>query len=276
MPVATLNRVSGEDFSWHVPGLREELVAALIRWLPKQLRVSFVPAPNTARAFLAAVPPGEEPLLDALERHLRATTGVVVPREAWDWAKVAEHLRPTFRVRRRGGRASRRAARTSRRSRSRCDRSSRRPWRRSPATRGWRTGQTAWTFGTIAAEQTGAAPATRWWPTRRWSTRATRWGWRSAAPSRRRTPGTGSASPGLLLLARRGPTWWPGSTTPASWRWPARRTPGWRSSWRTVGRAVVLAEVDARLPVRDEPAYAELAAARGADLEPRLPRCSPT
>jgi ATP-dependent helicase HrpA len=44
------------------------------------------------------VPPGEEPLLDALERHLRATTGVVVPRDAWDWAKVPAHLRPTIRV----------------------------------------------------------------------------------------------------------------------------------------------------------------------------------
>ncbi len=98
VPVATLNRVSGEDFSWLVPGLREELVTALIRSLPKQLRVHFVPAPNTARAFLTEVPAGEEPLLDALERHLRSTTGVVVPRDAWDWSKVPEHLRPTFRV----------------------------------------------------------------------------------------------------------------------------------------------------------------------------------
>ena len=73
-------------------------MTSLIRSLPKNLRVTFVPAPNTAREFLAAVPPGEEPLLDALERWLRSTTGVVVPREAWDWAKVPEHLRPTYRV----------------------------------------------------------------------------------------------------------------------------------------------------------------------------------
>ncbi len=98
VPVATLNRVTAEDFSWNVPGLREELVTHLIRSLPKRLRVSFVPAPNTARDFLATVPAGEEPLLDALERHLRATTGVHVPREAWDWSKVPEHLRPTYRV----------------------------------------------------------------------------------------------------------------------------------------------------------------------------------
>ena len=44
------------------------------------------------------MPAGDEPLLDALERYFRSTTGVVVPREAWDWAKVPEHLRPTFRV----------------------------------------------------------------------------------------------------------------------------------------------------------------------------------
>lgn len=98
VPVATLNRVDADDFSWNVPGLREELVTSLIRSLPKNLRVSFVPAPNKAREFLAAVPPGDEPLLDALERWCRSTTGVVVPREAWDWGKVPEHLRPTFRI----------------------------------------------------------------------------------------------------------------------------------------------------------------------------------
>ncbi|HET8969438.1 MAG TPA: ATP-dependent RNA helicase HrpA, partial [Candidatus Nanopelagicales bacterium] len=98
VPVATLNRVGTDDFSWLVPGLREDLVTELIRSLPKHLRVNFVPAPNRAREFLAAVPPGEEPLLDALERHLRSATGVVVPREAWDWSKVPGHLRPTFRV----------------------------------------------------------------------------------------------------------------------------------------------------------------------------------
>ena len=98
VPVATLNRVEADDFSWNVPGLREELVTSLIRSLPKNLRVNFVPAPNKAQEFLAAVPAGEEPLLDALERWLRSTTGVVVPREAWDWSKVARHLRPTYRV----------------------------------------------------------------------------------------------------------------------------------------------------------------------------------
>ncbi len=53
VPVATLNRVGDDDFSWNVPGLREELVTSLIRSLPKNLRVSLVPAPDRARSFLA-------------------------------------------------------------------------------------------------------------------------------------------------------------------------------------------------------------------------------
>ncbi|WP_168929646.1 ATP-dependent RNA helicase HrpA [Nocardioides sp. GY 10127] len=98
VPVATLNRVEAGDFSWNVPGLREELVTSLIRSLPKNLRVSLVPAPDKAREFLRTVPPGSEPLLDALERWARATTSVVIPREAWGWERVPEHLKPTFRV----------------------------------------------------------------------------------------------------------------------------------------------------------------------------------
>ncbi|KAA1419119.1 ATP-dependent RNA helicase HrpA [Nocardioides humilatus] len=98
VPVAVLNRVGDEDFSWNVPGLREELVTELLRSLPKQLRVNFVPAPNTARDFLAQVPAGEEALLDALERFLRSTTGVHVPRESWGIDQLASHLRPTYRV----------------------------------------------------------------------------------------------------------------------------------------------------------------------------------
>src|SRR5690349_1953265 len=97
-PVATLNRIEADDFSWLVPGLREELVTELIRSLPKNLRVAMVPAPNTAREFLDATPPGAEPLLDALERFARSTRSLVIPREAWDWSKVPAHLRPTYRV----------------------------------------------------------------------------------------------------------------------------------------------------------------------------------
>jgi ATP-dependent helicase HrpA len=90
--------VTAKDFSWPVPGLRQDLVVALLRSLPKSLRRNFVPAPDVAAAFLAAAHPGEEPVLDALERHLRRTTGVVVQRSDWRLDAVPAHLRPRYTV----------------------------------------------------------------------------------------------------------------------------------------------------------------------------------
>ena len=55
VPVDVLARLGGDEFAWQVPALREELVTALIRSLPKDLRRNFVPAPDTARALLAAI-----------------------------------------------------------------------------------------------------------------------------------------------------------------------------------------------------------------------------
>ena len=45
-------QLSEDDFSWPMPGMRRDLVVALIRSLPKALRVNFVPAPNYARMFI--------------------------------------------------------------------------------------------------------------------------------------------------------------------------------------------------------------------------------
>jgi ATP-dependent helicase HrpA len=47
---------------------------------------------------LDRVTPGQEPLLTAVPRALRAITGVDVPPEAWQLEKLPTHLRPTFRV----------------------------------------------------------------------------------------------------------------------------------------------------------------------------------
>src|SRR5262249_14651611 len=81
-----------------VPALREELVTALLRSLPKDLRRNFVPAPDTARAVLGAIDPAKGPLLEALQRELRSRTGVLVPIDAFDLDKLPAHLRVTFAV----------------------------------------------------------------------------------------------------------------------------------------------------------------------------------
>ena len=57
IPVAVLNRVRSEGVDWQVPGLRGELVVALIRSLPKATRRHFVPAPDHAAAALAGADP---------------------------------------------------------------------------------------------------------------------------------------------------------------------------------------------------------------------------
>nr|WP_062334391.1 ATP-dependent RNA helicase HrpA [Herbidospora sakaeratensis] len=98
VPLSVLNQVTDAGLDWQIPGLREELVTALIRSLPKHLRRNFVPAPNYAKAVLAQVRPGSEPLLDALERELLRQTGVAVPRDAWNVEALPDHLRVTYRV----------------------------------------------------------------------------------------------------------------------------------------------------------------------------------
>ncbi len=98
IPLHVLNQVDEDGFDWMVPGLRHELVTALIRALPKQLRVNFVPAPDFARRVLEHIHPGEGALLDRLTETLRMLTGVTVPREAWQPAQIPDHLRMTFRI----------------------------------------------------------------------------------------------------------------------------------------------------------------------------------
>lgn len=96
IPVEVLARLGGDEFAWHVPALREELVTALIRSLPKDLRRNFVPAPDTARAVLANLEPGAEPLVYALGRELHRLSGIRVPTDAFDLDKIPPHLRMTF------------------------------------------------------------------------------------------------------------------------------------------------------------------------------------
>lgn len=98
IPVEVLTRIGGDGFAWQVPALREELVTALIKSLPKDLRRNFVPAPDTARAILDDLHPENGSLLAEIARELRRRSGVVVPVEAFDVAKVPAHLRVTFAV----------------------------------------------------------------------------------------------------------------------------------------------------------------------------------
>ncbi|MFD5712223.1 ATP-dependent RNA helicase HrpA [Streptomyces pharetrae] len=98
IPLQVLNQVTDEGFDWQIPGLREELVTELIRSLPKPIRRNYVPAPNYAKAFLERAVPLQEPLTVTMARELKRMVGVPFEADDFDWGKVPDHLRVTFRI----------------------------------------------------------------------------------------------------------------------------------------------------------------------------------
>ena len=103
VPLALLNQLENKGFDWLIPGLRHELIVALIKGLPKRLRRNFVPAPNYADACLADLSPIDKkgqfvPFLEALSLKLKRMTGIEVSDEEWQVASLPKHLRFNFKV----------------------------------------------------------------------------------------------------------------------------------------------------------------------------------
>lgn len=121
IPLALLARVSATGFDWQVPGLRADLVTALIKSLPKAIRRNVVPAADWAVRLLAELPPAPgvvrsvEPVetpahasnrdqdadpsfADTLAALIQRLTYVPVSVRDFDLSRVPAHLRMTFRV----------------------------------------------------------------------------------------------------------------------------------------------------------------------------------
>ncbi|MGJ9372208.1 ATP-dependent RNA helicase HrpA [Nesterenkonia sp. CF4.4] len=102
IPVVFLNQLQPERFDWLIPGLRTELITALIRNMPKPVRKNFVPAPDVAaqaRALLEQdFTPGVDSLTGSLAAVLRQLKGHVVDPQVFDTSALPEHLRFTFAV----------------------------------------------------------------------------------------------------------------------------------------------------------------------------------
>ncbi len=102
VPVLFLNQLDDAPFRWQIPGQRAELVTALIKSLPKQVRKNFVPAPDVARQATAALETDFDPAADELEASLelvlRRLRGHVIPPGSWNWGAVPSHLRVSFKV----------------------------------------------------------------------------------------------------------------------------------------------------------------------------------
>ncbi|WP_309072977.1 ATP-dependent RNA helicase HrpA [Paenarthrobacter sp.] len=102
VPVLFLNQLDDAPFRWQIPGQRVELVTALIKSLPKQVRKNFVPAPDVARQATAALETDFDSATDELEPSLelvlRRLRGHVIPPGSWNWDAVPPHLRVSFKV----------------------------------------------------------------------------------------------------------------------------------------------------------------------------------
>lgn len=98
IPLSELERLDPSVFEWHIPGLREELVVALIRSLPKRLRKTLAPIPDTARRLLSGGVPAGVGLTAFLRRELARIVGQPLPPDSFDLELLPAHLRPVFRV----------------------------------------------------------------------------------------------------------------------------------------------------------------------------------
>ncbi|MFJ4026590.1 ATP-dependent RNA helicase HrpA [Paenarthrobacter sp. NPDC089989] len=102
VPVLFLNQMEDAPFRWQIPGQRVDLVTALIKSLPKQVRKNFVPAPDVARQATAALEADFDPASDELETSLelvlRRLKGHIIPPGSWNWEAVPQHLRVSFKV----------------------------------------------------------------------------------------------------------------------------------------------------------------------------------
>lgn len=107
VPVALLASLRPDGFDWQVPGLRDELIAGLLRALPKVIRRHVVPAADWAATFAdelasdgpettGGLPP--RPLRDALAARIQRVANQPVTAADFDLERVPAHLSMSFRA----------------------------------------------------------------------------------------------------------------------------------------------------------------------------------
>jgi ATP-dependent helicase HrpA len=102
IPLPLLPSIRSVGFDWLVPGLRDELVAALLKTLPKPIRRNVVPANDWARKFVQEIPPDPDiddvTLVEFLAKQIRSATYTPVDVDDFDLDRLPDHLRVTFAV----------------------------------------------------------------------------------------------------------------------------------------------------------------------------------
>ncbi len=98
VPLSGLNQVTPDGFDWQIPGHRPELVATLIRSLPKEVRRRLNPISDTITSVLELLPANvvDGRIVEWLADALDAVADVRVDPSAFDSSVLADHLRMHF------------------------------------------------------------------------------------------------------------------------------------------------------------------------------------
>ena len=98
IPVASLDRIDPSVFESNVPGLRDELVTALLRSLPKHVRRQFAPVKDTAKELGPELDDTDGRLVESLARALTRRSNDVLRADYFPSYRVPVHLKPRYRV----------------------------------------------------------------------------------------------------------------------------------------------------------------------------------
>ncbi|MDD6317910.1 MAG: ATP-dependent RNA helicase HrpA [Succinatimonas hippei] len=97
VPLAMIGQLRQSNFEWQIPGLREDLMAALIKSLPKRLRRNLIPAPDYAHALMQSL--GSDTSGSLFERCAKELTrmgGEIVTKDDFERGLIPKHLFMNF------------------------------------------------------------------------------------------------------------------------------------------------------------------------------------
>ena len=98
VPLPLLNQVPAARTDWLVPGLLKEKVRTLAKSMPQRLRHKLGALDEFADGFVAAMPPSDLPLTEAMRRYAREQFNLELPVDAFRPDSAPPHLHMNFRV----------------------------------------------------------------------------------------------------------------------------------------------------------------------------------
>ncbi len=98
IPLEAVAQLDNHQLGWLIPGLIPDHIEALIRSLPKSIRRTLIPAPETAQTVVNRLNFGHGPFLSAVASELSKLAGMPVRSSMFDPSKVADNLKLNLRL----------------------------------------------------------------------------------------------------------------------------------------------------------------------------------